>query len=65
MSGVMKEKGIPGGLPRAHSDRMPQYHGVITLFVSSLRVITAGVEGTLVGSGPKAPSGIALNSLPL
>lgn len=65
VSGVMKERETwcfcP---PQAQSDRM-QCHGVIAMFVSSLRVNKAGMEGTLVGSDPKAPSGIALISLPL
>lgn len=41
------------------------HHGVIKMFVSSLHIIGVGVEGTLVGSDPKALSGITLISLPL
>lgn len=40
--------------PQAQSDRI-QCHGVIAMFVSSLHVIAAGVEGTLVGSDQKSP----------
>ncbi len=42
-----------------------QYHGVIRMLVSSLHIIRVGIEGTLVGSDPKAPSGATLISLPL
>lgn len=51
-------------LPQAPSDRT-WCHYVITMFVSSLHVIVAGVERTVVGSDTKAPSGITLIFLPL
>lgn len=44
-------------LPQAHGDRI-RSHGLMTMFVSSRHVIIAAVEGTLVGSDTKAPSGI-------
>lgn len=65
VSGVMKERDtLYFWFPQASSDRI-QCHGVITMFVSSFHIIIAGVEGTLVGSDTKAPSGITLISLPL
>ena len=51
-------------LPRAQSDRK-QCPGVITVFVSSLHIMVAGMEGTLVGSDTTAPSGITLIPVPL
>lgn len=51
-------------LPQAPSDRT-WCHDAITMFVSSLYLIVASMEGTLIGSDTKAPSGITLLSLPL
>lgn len=64
-SGVRSyERELVFWLLQALSDRI-QCHGGITTSLSRLHIITAGVEGTLVGSDPKAPSGITLISLPL